>query len=102
MPSRRTTSAIFACVFRPSTPYATWTPARSSDARPLDVVLLVEARLQLDEHGDLLAVLGRTRERRDDRRVGADAVERHLDREDVRVVGGVLEEPEDGVNESYG
>ena len=64
-------------------------------ARPLDVVLLVEARLELDEHGDLLAVLGRARERGDDRRVGAGAVERLLDGEHVRVVGRLLEEPQD-------
>ena len=40
-------------------------------ARPLDVRLLVEARLQLDERRHLLAVLGRARERLHDRRVAA-------------------------------
>src|SRR5258705_18902 len=29
-PSRRTTSAALQCVFRPTMPYTTWTPARSS------------------------------------------------------------------------
>ena len=50
--------------------------------RPDDVVALVEARLQLDEHGDLLARVGGLDEQIDQRRVGADPVERHLDRDD--------------------
>src|SRR5262249_44642050 len=64
-------------------------------AGPLDVVLFVEAGLELDENRDLLAVLGRARESRDDGRVRAGPVERHLDGEDVRVDGGFLEEPLD-------
>ena len=52
-------------------------------ARPLDVALLVEARLELDDRRHLLAVLGGARERLDDRRVAARAVERLLDGEHV-------------------
>ena len=54
-------------------------------ARPEDVVGLVKARAELDQHGDLLAVLRRADERGDDGRVAAGAVERHLDREHVGV-----------------
>ena len=53
---------------------------------PQDVVPLVESRLQLDEHGDLLAGFGRGDEQRNERRIRADAVQRHLDRDDVRVL----------------
>jgi hypothetical protein len=48
-------------------------------ACPPDVGLLVEARLQLDEDGDLLAALGRAGERLGDRRGRTHPVERHLD-----------------------
>ena len=58
-------------------------------ARPADIGLLVEARLQLDQRGDRLAGFGGLRERRHDRRVRGGAVERLLDRHDVRVAGGL-------------
>ena len=61
-------------------------------ARPDDVVLLVEARLELDGHRDLLAVLGRGDERLHDLRVRAGAVQRHLDRQDRGVLGRAAEE----------
>ena len=66
-------------------------------ARPLDVAGLVEARLELDDGGHLLAVLGRARERLDDRRVAAGAVERLLDREHVGIVGGARDELDDRI-----
>jgi len=52
---------------------------------PAQVVLLVEARLDLDQGGDVLAVLGRLDQGRDDRAVLAGAVERLLDRQHMRV-----------------
>ena len=61
-------------------------------ARPDDVVGLVESRLDLDECEDLLAGLGRVDERLDDRAVARCAVQGLLDREDVRVLRGLLEE----------
>jgi hypothetical protein len=61
-------------------------PAASRRVGPDDVVALVEARLQLDEHRHLLALLGRLDQQVDERRVGADAVQRHLDGDDVRVL----------------
>ena len=61
-------------------------------ARPLDVGRLVEARLQLDDRGHLLAVLGGADQRPDDRRVGAGAVQRLLDRQHVRIVGRLGDE----------
>ena len=54
---------------------------------PGDVVPLVEARLQLHEHGDLLARVRRLYQEIDERRIVADPVERHLDRDD----GGIAE-----------
>ena len=64
-------------------------------ARPDDVRLLVEAGLDLDQDDDLLAALGGPDERLDDRRVARRPVERLLDRQDVRVVGGLGDEPLD-------
>ena len=61
-------------------------------ARPLDVGLFVEARLDLDERDDLLAGLGGVDERVDDRGVAGRAVQRLLDRQHVRVGGGLLDE----------
>ena len=48
--------------------------------------------LSSTKHGDLLAVLDRARERARERAVAADAVERLLDRQHVRILGGLLEE----------
>ena len=63
----------------------------------MDIGLLVEARLQLDEHGDLLAHLGGARERLRDRRGRAHAVERHLDREHRGIRRRLLHEAGDHV-----
>ena len=68
------------CVFRPTMPYTTCTPARSSCSRPLHVGRLVEAGLELDQHRHLHAALGGPDEAADDRAVAAGAVQRHLDR----------------------
>ena len=68
-------------------------------ARPLDVGLLVEAGLDLDEDEDLLAGLGGVDQRVDDRGVAGGPVQRLLDREDVRVGGGLLQEGLDGGGE---
>jgi hypothetical protein len=64
-------------------------------ARPGDVVRLVEARLQLDQHRHLLARLRRVGQRAHDRRVAARPVQRGLDRQHLRVLGRLLEEPLD-------
>ncbi len=61
-------------------------------ARPADVGLLVEARLELDQRGHRLAGLGGLGERTDDRAVGRGAVERLLDRDDVGIARGLIEE----------
>ena len=60
--------------------------------RPVDVVGLVEAGLQLDEHGDLHAALGGADQRPDDRAVAAGPVQRHLDRLHPRVGRRLLDE----------
>ena len=64
---------------------------------PADIRLLIEARLQLDEDGDLLAVLDGRAQRVRDRRGRAHAVERHLDREDLGIDGGLAHEASDRV-----
>ncbi len=61
-------------------------------AGPLDVGLLVEARLDLDQDQHLLAGLRRVDQRVDDRRVPGGPVQRLLDRQHVRVGGGLLQE----------
>jgi len=63
-------------------------------ARPDDVVLLVETGLQLDQRCDLL---GRSRallQVTHHRRVGAHAIERLLDRDDVGIFGSNREKIE--------
>src|SRR3546814_18233234 len=52
--------------------------------RPEQILLLVEARLQFDDGGHRFARLGRLDQRADDRRLVAGAIERLLDRDDVR------------------
>ena len=61
-------------------------------ARPADVGLLVEARLELDQRGHRLAGLGRLDQRAHDRRVLGGAVERLLDRDDVGIARRLLQE----------
>ena len=65
---------------------------RFEPGRPGDVVALVEARLELDQHRDLLAGFRRLLEQVDERRVVPDAIERQLDRHDMRVAHRRLEE----------
>ena len=59
--------------------------------RPADIAALVESGFQLDEHGDLLARLRGSHQPLHERRFVADAVERHLDRDDMFVVDGRIE-----------
>ena len=59
---------------------------------PLDVGRLVEARLDLDHHGDLLAVARRFDQVVDDAGARRGAIERHLDREHVRIAAGLVHE----------
>ena len=91
-PSRRTTSATLQWVLRPSERRRPRGRPLLERARPGDVAGLVEAGLELDERGDLLAVLGRAAEGADDGRVAAGAVEGLLDGEDVRIVRRLLDE----------
>jgi hypothetical protein len=65
-------------------------------ARPVDVVGFVEAGFQFDERGDLFAVERRVHERADDGGVAAGAIERLLDREDLGIACGLLDEIDDG------
>ena len=62
----------------------------------VDVVFLVEPGLELDQGGDLLAVLGGAGQGADDRVGVGGAVEGHLDRQDLGVLGRLLDELDDG------
>ena len=61
-------------------------------ARPADVGLLVEARLEFDHRGDRFAGFGGLRERLHDRRIRRGAVERLFDRDDVRIARRLMQE----------
>ena len=56
--------------------------------RPADVGLLVEAGHQLQHHGHLGALLRRADQVLHQHRIGAGAIDRHLDGDDAGVVGG--------------
>ncbi len=73
-------------------PYTTCTPARSSLAGPTDVVLLVEAGFQSPPvRGHVLTVLGSAGSGAlTIGRIAAGAIERLLDGQHVRIVGGPL------------
>ena len=59
---------------------------------PVDVVGLVEPRLELDQRGDLLAVHRGVHQGAHDWRVAAGAVERHLDGHHIVIERGLLDE----------
>ena len=65
--------------------------------RPGNIIFLIKSRLQLDEHADLLAVVGRLGEGCDNRRVAADPVQRLLDRKDVRIHGRLADKVDNRV-----
>ena len=66
-------------------------------ARPANIRLLVEARLELDQRGHRLARFRRLDERAHDRTVGRRAIERLLDRDDIGIVRRLVEELHDDV-----
>ena len=72
------------------------------ERRPLQVALLVEARLHLHQHRHLLARLRRPAERGHDRRLPRHPVQRHLDRQHVGIVRGLLQQVHDGVERLVG
>ena len=69
-------------------------------AGPLDVRPLVEARLDLDQDHDLLAPLRGANQVVHDPRIERRSIERLLDREDVGIVGGLLDEALDARREA--
>ena len=69
--------------------------------RPGDVRLLVEAGLELDEHRNLHAALGRPHQAGDDRAVPGRPVQGHLDRLHLRVVCRPADERFDGAGERF-
>ena len=70
-------------------------------ARPPDVRRLVETRLQLDHHRDLLAVAGRVEQIVEDLRLARGPVQRHLDRAHLRVAARLGHEALHRVRERF-
>src|SRR3546814_13522064 len=64
---------------------------------PEEILLLVEAGLELDHRGYRLPSFGRVDEGADDRGLLAGAVERLLDRDHVRILGRLTEEGDNNV-----
>ena len=90
--SLRTTSAVLLWVFKPDDAEHHVGADALQFTRPVDVSLLVEARVQFDHAGDLLARFGRPDQRLDERSVIAHPVDRHLDRDRQRIVCGLPDE----------
>ena len=65
--------------------------------RPLNVVFLVKARLQLDQRCHLLAVLGSPCQCRYNRRMTAHAVKRDLDGQNIRIISRTADEVHDRI-----
>ncbi len=66
-------------------------------ARPFDVALFVEARLQLDDHRDLLSLPYGFQKRLHHRRIVSQTVKRHLNRQHPRIAGGQLQKIDHGL-----
>ena len=66
-------------------------------ARPADIGLFVEARLEFDQRRHRFARLGRLDQRMHDRTVGRGAIERLLDRDDGGIARRLREELDDDV-----
>ena len=64
---------------------------------PVDVGFLVEAREELDHHGDFLAAARGLDQRLHQHRVDAGAIDRLLDRDDIGVVGRPANELDDRI-----
>ena len=70
--------------------------------RPFDVVALVKARAQLEQRGDLLAVLGGRDERFGQVRLAGEPVQRDLDGDDRRIVRRLAQKLHEGVHARRG
>ncbi len=64
---------------------------------PFDVALFVETRFQFHQHGNLLAVFDGFEKRLDNRRIAPHSIQRHLDREHIGIVGGFLQQIDNGL-----
>ena len=64
---------------------------------PVDVVVLVEAGLQLHDGGDILALVRRVDQGFDDRAFASRAVQRLLDGEDIGIGGRLVDEVDDAL-----
>ena len=80
------------CVFRPDHAVDDVHSGAFELFGPLHVGRLVEAGLELDQHGHLHTPLGGADQAADDRAVAAGAVQRHLDALHARVVGDLGDE----------
>ena len=65
--------------------------------RPVDVVFLIETRLDLHQNRNLFPVSRRGNQRLDNRRVAADPVQGLLDRKNIRIRRRLLQKPDDRI-----
>ena len=96
-PSRRTTMTDFGVDLQAEQSVHDVHPFALQGPRPFDIAFFIEPRLQFHQYCDLLAFLHRFQQRIDDRRIPADAVERHFDREHVRIVRRLANEINHGL-----
>ena len=100
--SARTTSVTLQCVFRPTTPYTTWTPASSSTRASLMFACSSKRAVSSTSVTTCLPASAALDQVAHERVLGArGAVERVLDREHGRVVGRLGEERLDRVAERF-
>ena len=91
-PSRRTTRAILEWTFKPDQSIDHVHAFPFQGLGPLDIAFFVEAGLQFQQYRNLLAFFDAFEQGLDNGRVSPHAIERHLDREHVRIARGAADE----------
>jgi len=71
-------------------------------AGPSDIIGFIEAGFQLDEDGYLFFIAGGGDEGVQEGRIPAGPIEGHLDREDLRIYGSLLQKRDDGLKTFVG
>src|SRR5205823_6421153 len=64
---------------------------------PANISGLIKAGAQFDQSGDLFAIIGSLDQRLDYGRITAGAIERNLDRQNLRIGGGTLDKADNGI-----
>ena len=63
---------------------------------PVDILFFIETRFQLDDHDDFFSLAGRGNQCLHQFGCHADAIDRLFDDHDIRIVGGIADEVDDG------